>query len=155
MGSEITVMLRAKCRCDRLPAMYKPVLLDWIWADGRGPELRRAHFLAGGLSPIALDYLNPDWASEDEMRHLIIHKGQVHQYTPEEIYNYSCDEVRWGPSINQAAVVDLARSHWLLAFSQLHLGNCKHYRIMFYEGFLDIICEDITAEAGPYSSRAR
>jgi hypothetical protein len=102
---------------------------------------------------IALDYLNPDWASEDEMRHLIIHKAQVYQYTPEEVYNYSCGEVQWGPSINHAAVVDFGRSDWLRSFSQRHLGNCKHYRIMFYDEFLDIVCEGITAAAGPYSSQ--
>ena len=134
--------------------MYKPVLLDRIWAEGRGPELRRAHFRGKGLSLIALDYLNPDYGSEDDMRHLIIHKAQVHQYTPEELYNSSRDEVRWGPSLGQAAVVDLGKSDWLLAFSQRHLGNCKHYRIMFYDEWLDIICENITAAAGSYSSRA-
>ena len=148
-------MLKAPSLCDRLPAMYRPILVDSIWAEGRGPELRRAHFRGRGLSLIALDYLNPDWASEDETRHLIIHKGQVHQYTPEEVYSYSRDGVQWGPSINQAAVVDLGRSDWLLAFSQRHLGNCKHYRIMFYDEFLDVICENITAAAGPYSSSAR
>jgi len=145
-------MLRAKSPCDRLAAMYKPVLRDWIWSEGRGPELRRAHFRGSGLHLIALDYLNPDWSSEDDLRHLIIHKGQVHQSTPEEVYNRSRDEVQWGPSINQAAVVDLGKSDWLLAFAQRHLSKCRHYRIMFYDEYLDIICEDVTAAAGPYAS---
>jgi hypothetical protein len=154
-GPKLAVLLAALGLCGRLPAMYKPVLRDWIWAEGRGPELRRAHFRANGLSLIALDYFNPDWASEDEMRHLLIHRGQAHQYTPHEVFNYSRDEVRWGPSVNQAAVLDLGRSDWLLAFSQSHLGHCKHYRVMFYDEFLDIICENITAAAGPYTSEAR
>ena len=131
--------------------MFEPVLRDWIWAEGRGPELRRAHFRGKGLSLIALDYLNPDSASEKEMRHLIIHRGQAHQYTPEEVYQSSRDSISWGPAINQAAVVSLGRSDWLLSFSQRHLGNCRHYRIMFYDEWLDIICENITAAMGPYS----
>jgi hypothetical protein len=134
--------------------MYTVVLRDWIWASGRGPELRRAHFRGHGLNLIALDYLNPDWASDDDVRHLIIHKEQVHQTTPEEVHNYSSDTVRWGPSINQAAVVELGKSSWLLSFSQQHLGNCKHYRIMFYDQYLDIICENITAAAGAYAPTA-
>ncbi len=131
--------------------MYKPVLRDWIWADGRGPELRRAHFFGRGLNLIALDYLNPDWVSEDDMRHLVLHK--THQVTPEEVYDYSRETVGWGPSINQAAVVDLGRSAWLLSFSQQHLASCRHYRIMFYDEYLELICEGISAAHGPYCPR--
>ena len=131
--------------------MYKPVLRDWIWAEGRGPELRQAHFLGQGLVLVALDYLNPDWASEEDTRHLLIHKAQVHQVTPEEVYDYSHETVSWGPSIDQAAVVDLGRSAWLLSFSQQHLARCRHYRIMFYDEYLDIICENITAAHGAYA----
>jgi hypothetical protein len=138
-----------------ITAMFEPVLRDWIWAEGRGPELRSAHFRGGRLSLAALDYLNPDYASEQEMRHLVIHRGQVHQYTPEEVYKSVREEGQWGPSINQAAVVNLGRSEWLLSFSQRHLGTCKHYRLMFYDEWLDIICENITAAAGPYVSQER
>jgi hypothetical protein len=135
--------------------MYKPVLRDRIWAEGRGPELRRAHFGGIGLTLVALEYLNPDWSSVADIKHLIIHRAQVHQYTPHEVYNYARDEVRWGPSISQAAIVDLEKSDWLLTFSQQHLARCKHYRLMFYDEYLDIICENISAENGPYHSRAR
>jgi hypothetical protein len=100
---------------------------------------------------IALDYLNPDHASETEVRHLKIHGGQVFQYTPEEVYRRSGDSVSWGPAINQAAAVNLGRSEWLLSFAQRHLGNCRHYRIMFYDEWLDIVCENITAAMGAYS----
>ena len=65
------------------------------------------------------------------------------------------DEVRWGALINQAAIVNFGKSEWLLSFSQQHLARCKHYRLMFYDGYLDVICENITAENGPYHSSAR
>ncbi|WP_315712519.1 MULTISPECIES: hypothetical protein [unclassified Bradyrhizobium] len=131
--------------------MYKPILRDWIWADGRGPELRRGHFFGHGLNLIALDYLNPDWASEDDMRHLILHKVQVHQVTPEEVHDYSREIVSWGPAIDQAAVVDLGKSDWLLSFAQRHLARCRHFRIMFYDEYVDVICESITAAHGAYA----
>jgi hypothetical protein len=136
--------------------MYEPILRDWIWAEGRGPELRRAYFLGGiGWTLTALEYLNPDSSSQEDTKHLILHRAQVHQFTPHEVYNYARDEVRWGPSINQAAVVDLGKSEWLLTFSQQHLARCKHYRLMFYDDYLDVICENITAENGPYHPSAR
>ena len=130
--------------------MYQAVLRDRIWAEGRGPELRRAHFRGDGLILVALEYLNPDWSSEADVKHLVVHRAQVHLYTPEEVYNSTRDEVRWGPSINQAAVVNLGKSAWLLTFSQRHLARCEHYRIMFYDQYLDVICENISAEDGPY-----
>jgi hypothetical protein len=70
---------------------------------------------------------------EDDTRHLIIHKEQVHKYTPEEVYNSSRDELRWGASINPAAMVDLGKSDWLLSFTQRHLGKCRHDRVTFYD----------------------
>ena len=135
--------------------MYEPFLRDKIWAEGRGPELRRAYFRAGQFGLIALEYLNPDWSSEADIKHLIFHRAQTHLYTPEEVYDVTRDEVRWGPPINQAAIVNLGKSEWLLSFSQQHLARCKHYRLVFYDGYLDVICENITAENGPYHSSAR
>jgi hypothetical protein len=81
--------------------------------------------------------------------------GQVHLSTPEEVYKYIRDEVQWGPSINQAAALDLGRSDWLRSFAQRHLCKCEHYRIMVCDDILDIICEDIAAAAGAYASATR
>src|ERR1700733_4133576 len=125
------------------------VLRHWIWAEGRGPELRRVHYTHTRLS--ALEYLNPDWSSESDVRHLLFRRGQVSTFTPEEVHNYGRDEVRWGPAIAHAAIVNLGKSEWLLGFAQRHLGHCSHYRIMFYDEILDIICEDISAGQGRYS----
>jgi hypothetical protein len=132
-----------------LEFMQQVVLRDWIWAEGRGPVLRRIYYTHTQLK--ALEYLNPDWSSEADVRHLLFHKVQVSMFTPHEVYSYHRDEIKWGPAIDQAAVVNLGRSDWLLGFAQLHLERCNHYRIMFYDEFLDVICEDISAGQGPYT----
>jgi hypothetical protein len=99
---------------------------------------------------VALEYENPDGASG----HLVIHRAQVHMFTPEEVHNPLLDEVQWGPSIGSAAVVNLGKSEWLLTFDQRHLALCNHYRIMFYDEYFDIICENISAEMGPYRGKS-
>jgi hypothetical protein len=33
---------------------------------------------------------------------------------------------------------DFGKSEWLLSFNQQHLDRCSHYRIMFYDEFLDV-----------------
>jgi hypothetical protein len=131
--------------------MYQPILRDWIWAEGRGPILRCVHY-AGvpKLKVVALDYLNPDSRSDADLRHLVVHQAQVSMFTPEEVHNYAREGIDWGPSVNRAAVVNLNRSDWLLAFEQRHLARCNHYRLMFYDQILDLICEGITAATGPY-----
>jgi hypothetical protein len=94
----------------------------------------------------ALEYLNPD---EADVRHLLFQGTQVSMFTPEEVYNYGRDEIDWGPAIDQAAAVNLGKSEWLLTFAQQHLERCSHYRIMFYDEFLDVICENVGAASGP------
>ncbi|HUI97292.1 MAG TPA: hypothetical protein VLX44_16165 [Xanthobacteraceae bacterium] len=111
--------------------------------------MRRAHY-AGTLLR-AVEYVNPDWSSESDVKHLLLHRAQVSMFTPEEVHDYRRDEIQWGPALDQAAVVDLGKSEWLLGFAQQHLDRCHHYRVMFYDQFLDVICEDISAREGPYS----
>jgi hypothetical protein len=60
------------------------------------------------------------------------------------------EESNWG-EIDQAAAVNLGKAEWLRSFEQQHLDRCSHYRIMFYDALLDVICEDISAGRGPYS----
>ena len=80
---------------------------------------------------------------------MIVHGAQVYMLTPEEVHDYTHDEVKWGPSIEQAAAVNLGTSSWLLSFAQQHLAPCNHYRVMFYDEFLDVICENLSAKCGP------
>ena len=69
-------------------------------------------------------------------------------FTTHEVYNYGRDEINWGPAIDQAAAVKLGKSEWLLSFTQEQLGRCSHYRIMFYDEFLDVVCENVAAGKG-------
>jgi hypothetical protein len=131
--------------------MIERLLRDQIWASGRGPELRRVHIPPRSASIVAIDYLNPDARSDNEMKHLVIHRPQVSMTTPEEVYSYSADKIDWGPPPRQAAVVNLGKTEWLRSFAQRHLTQCNHYRILFYDQIIDLICEGISAEAGPYS----
>jgi hypothetical protein len=107
------------------------------------PSCGALTFAGDWLSLVALDYLNADWASKNEM-------GICSFVKAKSICGH--DEVQWRPSINQAAALDLGRSDWLRLFAQRHLCKCEHYRIMFYD---DIICEDIAAAAGAYASATR
>jgi hypothetical protein len=54
--------------------MHQPILRDWIWAEGRSPVLRRVHYKAAPeVNIIALEYLNPDYRSDADLRHLVVH----------------------------------------------------------------------------------
>jgi hypothetical protein len=70
-------------------------------------------------------------------------------FTPEEVENYGTKLVDWAAT-SKAAAVCLGRSPWLRSFSLRHLAKCEHYRVMFYDQFLDIICEGIEAGSGGY-----
>lgn len=69
--------------------------------------------------------------------------------TPEEVENYATSLVNWS-NTNNAAIVWVGRSPWLESFNPYHLKECKHFRIMFYDEFLDVICRDIQAQPGSY-----
>jgi hypothetical protein len=130
--------------------MHKAVLRDKIWTEGRGPELYRVHYAGRGEILVALEYLNPDWRSEEEVRHLVIGRAHVFMFTPEEVHDYAQDDVRWGPQVDHAAVANLGKSTWLRTFSQQHLARCDHFRILFYDQILDVICEEIAGRQGAY-----
>jgi len=39
---------------------------------------------------------------------------------------------------------------WLRSFNPHHLVICQHYRNMFYDEFLDILCERVKSKKGGY-----
>jgi hypothetical protein len=129
------------------------VLKNEFFHDGRGPELRHAHYSATGSSLLAVEYVNPPLGGRPygEVRHLLFVKPQVFMFTPEEVENYEANPAPWGSTENGAAVC-LGHSAWLHSFSQRHLAQCEHYRLMFYDEFLDIICEGIEAKQGGYGA---
>jgi hypothetical protein len=118
--------------------------------DGRGPELLKVHFSTRSAHLVAIDYSPPDWDGKAVgIRHLRITKAQVHMFTPEEVENYQASEPDWGAT-DKRGLVSLGRTAWLSSFAQRHLDRCEHFRAMFYDYMLDVICEDVTAQEGAY-----
>jgi hypothetical protein len=94
--------------------MHQPILRDWIWAQGRGPILRRVHHdSAPAVDSVALEYLDPDYRSDADIGHLAVYRAQVSMFTPHEVYSYARDRINWGPALSRAAVVNLHKSEWL------------------------------------------
>lgn len=130
----------------------EPILKESFYHDGRGPELQTVHFAYRGKTLVAIDYFNPDDEhSPDNLKHLVFIRSQVFMFTPEEIHNSTSMPVRWKEVGNASALV-LHESSWLSSFNRSHLQHCKHYQLMFYDEFLDVICEDVEARLGGYSS---
>ncbi len=132
--------------------MAVPLLRDVFYHDGRGPELHAAYFAHRGLHLIAVDYWLPD-VSHDvrQLRHLEFNGAQVFMVTPEEVANHTKPQL-W--SANGVAAYSVGRSEWLESFSPIHLSRCEHFRLMFYDEYLDVICVSITSHEGSYLSRA-
>jgi hypothetical protein len=126
-----------------------------FYHDGRGPSLLQVHFAPRSAHLVAIDYSPPDWDGKTVgVRHLRFLKSQVHMFTPEEVENYSVSQVNWGAT-EKGALVSLGRTLWLNSFSPIHLGRCEHFRAMFYDEFLDVVCEDVSAHEGAYVSEGK
>jgi len=122
-----------------------PILRESFYHDGRGAELQKVHYAGQGVVLKAIDYFNSDDEHQPEsLRHLLFLRTQVFMFTPEEVYNYGSG-TNWSEYEN-AAIVCLGKSKWLKSFSPQHLENCLHYQVMFYDKFLDVICEGIEAK---------
>jgi len=123
----------------------QPLHAEVCWHDGRGPDLKQVHYDASGTVLRAIDYSNPD----GNTRHLLFAKPQVFMFTPEEVENYGTSVVNWIDT-GKAALVCLGRSPWLTSFNPCHLNECLHFRVIFYDDFLDVICEGIDVQLGFY-----
>jgi len=118
--------------------------------DGRGPTLRAVHLAPNSAHLEAIDFVPPDTEQNPgAVFHLRFIKAQAYMFTPEEVENYARSEVNWGET-NMGALVSLGRSSWLQSFSPRHLGNCEHFRAMFYDELLDVICEDVLVVPGQF-----
>ena len=119
-----------------------------FYHDGRGPELVAVHLAKNSSHLLAIDFRNP---GSSDLQHLLFKGTQSYIFTPEEVENYSNSLIDWGKT-DWGAMVSLGRSEWLGSFSPRHLEKCEHIRAMFYDEFLDVICEDISVHAGTYES---
>lgn len=119
---------------------------DTFYHDGRGPTLVHVHLAEGSAHLLAIDYVLPDSdGSLNYTKHLLFRQVQAYMFTPEEVENYPTAHVDWSET-GRGALVSLGRSAWLASFSQRHLHLCEHYRAMFYDELLDVICEGVTCE---------
>lgn len=125
------------------------ILRESFYHEGRGPELQKVYYVGNGTILKAIDYFNPDDEFiPDRMKHLLFEKPQIFMFTPEEVYNDSSD-IQWH-KYNNAAILCLGKSNWLESFSPRHLNRCLHYQVMFYDHYLDVICESIEAKLGSF-----
>ena len=131
--------------------MIKPILQDVCYHDGRGPTLEAVRYAFDGKRIQAVEYLNPDDAADSGIKHLQFIKPQVFMWTPEEVYSHESTWSNWA-EFRPAAAISLGKSPWLLSFSQQHLTRCSHFQVMFYDEYLDIICEDVVFGQGAYLS---
>jgi hypothetical protein len=126
-----------------MAATPQPVHVTAFYADGRGPELVKVHWGAGGRQLLAIDYHNPDDRYDsDNLRYVSFVRPQVVMITPEEV-------IRYGGLVDllvqhrPAAMFDLGADEWLESFSPRHLGSCRHYQLLFYDELFDVICEGV------------
>ena len=117
--------------------MSNRVAADKFPFDGRGPELERAVWDSRGTLLLAIDYRDAGGA----LRHVRFQSPQVAMFTPEEVVGYP----------GQDGAFDLGRSPWLQSFAQQHLGRCRHFRLLFYDELVDIICESLEFADGAFT----
>jgi hypothetical protein len=50
--------------------------------------------------------------------------------------------------------LDLGRSGWFRSFAPRHLERCSHFRLLFYDQLLDVICEFLEFADGAFTPTA-
>lgn len=130
--------------------MIKPIHLETFRFDGRGPDLLKTYWILRGATLAGLDYANSADPSDDvASRHVHFLAPQVAMITPEEVI--SKDQL--GAEFFEergAAMFDCGRSEWLLSFSGRHLGRCSHFKLLFYDELVDVICEGVELGEGRF-----
>jgi len=127
------------------PMKARPILEQFFYRNGRGPELQRAVWSAAGITLLGFEYFNLDDVYQPEsLKHLKLAGVEAYSMAGEEVHRNPC--VVPG---NRAAIWLLEESTWLSQFQQRHLVGCCHYQIMFYDEIYDIICKEIIPGQGP------
>ncbi len=129
--------------------MAKSIHLDLFHGDGRGPELQRICWTEDGRGLRAIDYFTDDVAYEPEnLRHVTFTGLQVVMFTPEEVINSGI--VPAEARTPRAAMFDLGQDAWFQSFNPQHLADCSHYRLEFYDEYLDVICTRVDCWRGGF-----
>lgn len=125
------------------------MLPDTFRHDGRGPVLRCAHFSAP-LRLVAVDRDVPESAAgAGQNIHILFLGLQAFCITPEEVGN-STWHCLMGDDTGTYAAFEVLRSPWLASLGPEHLARCHHFVFVFYDEYLDVICEPVEARAGEY-----
>ena len=103
----------------------------------------------------AIEYFNPDDVYEpSNLKHVRLIGVQVVMTTPEEVIGLG----QLGDTVamsRPASMFDLGRSPWLASFAPRHLGECRHFQLLFYDELVDVICEKVECVDGPYLNAAQ
>ncbi len=122
----------------------EPIHSDAFYHDGRGPELQRVIWKYRKQILVGFEYYNPDDPYDAEhLRHLVLEKVEAYAMAGEEVHG---DILATGKT--KAAIFRICDSSWKKSFNQMHLSDCEHFQIMFYDEIFDVICKSITAGKG-------
>src|ERR1017187_7994033 len=99
--------------------MPQPIHIEFFYSDGRGPELARLCWGYRNNVLEAAEFMPPDAASNEDLRHVRFLHPQVVMITPEEVIDYT--KLNYIAQHRPAAIFDLGKSDWLKSFSQRHL----------------------------------
>lgn len=128
----------------------KAILIEKFYHDGRGPELQKAYYNDSGTKLIAIDFFNPDDEYfEENLKHVLFINPQAFMITPEEEHGYTTSSCDYSQT-NKGAIINLEKSSWYKNFSNIHSVQCNHYQLMFYDEYVDIICEGIEIKLGGF-----
>ena len=124
----------------------KPILTDDFYFDGRGPSIVQIHWAYDGIVLRAIDFEGTRGKS-----HLFFEGIQVVMITPEEVINTAqFDSLVVDDNIYSA--ISLGKSEWLDTFTPRHLDKCEHYKFLFYDHMIDVICEYVEVRTGFYEA---
>ena len=124
----------------------RPIRSDKFYHDGRGPELLRAYYDERGVVLRAIEFCAP---AEQNCDHLVFIKVQAFMFTAEEVHNSTI------PEIGNSALLNLGQSQWFKSFHSDHLSACSHFHLIFYDEYLDVICEDVDVRGGAFAPEQR
>ncbi len=122
----------------------KPILIDEFYHDGRGPELRRTIWKENGIILVGFEYYNPDDIYDEEyLKHIKLEKVEAYSMSSDEVHGNILATEK-----SKAAIFKIQNSKWKKTFNPMHLEDCEHFQIMFYDEIYDVICKSITSGRG-------
>ena len=117
---------------------------DQFYCDGRGPELKTVVWRKKGISLHGFEYFNPDDVFDDKnIKNLVLEQVEAFAMAGEEVHG----KIR-ATGDSKGGIYQIKNSEWKNSFSQLHLNDCEHYQIMFYDQIYDVICRKILPGKG-------